>query len=79
MIYITTQEFNKLTADNFAARLKQANVANKYDIADFAKNTYFDDKLKNLNERVTLNKTKPVIIQYESKEEQDKIKKITNI
>ena len=25
--YITTQEFNKLTVDNFAARLKQANLA----------------------------------------------------
>ena len=25
--YITTQEFNKLTAENFKARLKQANLA----------------------------------------------------
>ena len=24
--YITTQEFNKLTAENFAARLSQANL-----------------------------------------------------
>ena len=29
--YITTQEFNKLTADNFAARLVQANLATKAD------------------------------------------------
>ena len=33
--YITTQEFNKLTAENFAARLKQTNLANKADIDDF--------------------------------------------
>ena len=35
--YITTQEFNKLTVENFAARLKQANLASKNDIADFIK------------------------------------------
>ena len=27
--YITTQEFNRLTGDNFASRLKQANLARK--------------------------------------------------
>ena len=27
--YTTTQEFNKLTSDNFTARLKQANLATK--------------------------------------------------
>ena len=32
--YITTQEFIKLTVDNFTARLKQANLASKKDIAD---------------------------------------------
>ena len=31
--YITTPEFNKLTSENFAARLKQANLASKSDIA----------------------------------------------
>ena len=35
--YITTQEFNKLTSENFAARLAQANLASKNDIADFVK------------------------------------------
>ena len=35
--YITTQEFNKLTSKNFAARLAQANLASKNDIADFVK------------------------------------------
>ena len=29
--YITTPEFNKLTAENFTARLKQANLVNKND------------------------------------------------
>ena len=34
--YITTQEFNKLTAEHFAVRLKRANLVSK---------TYFDNKL----------------------------------
>ena len=33
--YITTQECNKLTSENFAARLAQANLASKNDIATF--------------------------------------------
>ena len=41
--YITTPEFNKLTLENFAARLAQANLASKSDIADFVKKTDFDD------------------------------------
>ena len=48
--YITTQEFNKLTADNFAARLKQANLATKSDI-DIVKKTNFYEILKNLNKK----------------------------
>ena len=47
--YITTQEFNKLTAKNFAARLKQADLLNKTD---------FDNKLTCFNRRITSNKTK---------------------
>ena len=35
--YITTQEFNKLTKENFAARLKEAKLATKDDIGDFVK------------------------------------------
>ena len=34
--YITTQEFNKLT-ENFTARLKQADLASKSDVANFIK------------------------------------------
>ena len=54
--YITSPKFNKNT--NFAARLAQANLESKNDIANFAKKTDFDDKLKNLNQNITLNKTK---------------------
>ena len=44
--YITTQDFNKLTAENFTARLKQANIVAKVDIADFIEKADFDDKLR---------------------------------
>ena len=33
--HITTKEFNRLTADNFADRIKQANLVSKNDIANF--------------------------------------------
>ena len=67
-IYITTPEFNnKLTAENFAERLAQANLASKNDIANFVEKTDFDDKLKNLNKKVTSNKTKHVLAKNEFK------------
>ena len=47
--YITTQEFNNLTAESFASRLKQANLVIKTD---------FDNKVTSLNELITLNETK---------------------
>ena len=47
--YITTPEFNKLTAENFAARLKQSNLVNKTD---------FDNRLINFDRTITSNKTK---------------------
>ena len=47
--YITTQEFNKLTAKDFEARLKQDDIVNK---------TYSDNKLASFNKRITSNKTK---------------------
>ena len=46
---MTTPEFNKLTSENFAARLKQANLVTK---------TEFDNKLTSFNKRITWNKTK---------------------
>ena len=42
--YITTSEFNKLTTENFKARLAEPNLVTKTD---------FDDKLKNLNKKIT--------------------------
>ena len=52
--YITTQKFNKLTADNFAVRLVV-----KLDISDFVEKTDFDDKVKNLDTD-TSHKTKDI-------------------
>ena len=46
--YIDTQEFNTLAADVFNARLAQANLVTRTD---------FDDKLSNLNRKITKNKT----------------------
>ena len=44
MYIITTQEYNKLTSENFTARLAQVNLASKSDIANFVKT----DKFKGL-------------------------------
>ena len=44
--FITTQEFGRLMADNFASKLKQVNLTSKNHIADFVKKTYFNDKQK---------------------------------
>ena len=52
--YITTQEFHKLTAENFAERLKQAESVNKTD---------FDNKLASFDKRITSNKTKHLEVQ----------------
>ena len=55
-----TQEFNRLTAEKFTARLRLANLATKVDIDDLVEKVNFDDKLKSLNKKVTSNKTKHV-------------------
>ena len=52
--YITTTQFPKLTEENFAARLKQANLVTKID---------FEDKLKSPNQKVNSNKTKHLFIE----------------
>ena len=39
--YITTQEFNKLIFDNFVARLAEARLASKSDVANFIKRQIF--------------------------------------
>ena len=69
---ITTPEFNKLTAEHFAARLTQANLSSKIDIDSFVKKINFDDKLRNSNEQITSNKIKHVLVENE-------LEKITNI
>ena len=56
--YITTPDFNKLTAENFDGRLAQANLVTKSDIVNFVNKTDFDEKQKYLNTKTTLNKTK---------------------
>ena len=52
--YITIPEFNKLLAEVFDARLKQADLVTK---------TGFDDKLKSLNQKITSNKTKYLLVE----------------
>ena len=52
--YITTPECNTLTVENFASRLKQADLVNKTD---------FDNKLTSFNKRITSNKTKHLEVQ----------------
>ena len=56
---MTTQEFNKLTAESFTARLAQANLASKSDIANFVKNTDLNkNKLNEISEKVKGRSTK---------------------
>ena len=48
-VTITTEGFNKLTAEHFAARLKHADLVNRTD---------FNNKLTSCNRRITSHKTK---------------------
>ena len=54
--YIDTQEFNKLTADVFDARIAQANLITK---------TEFDSRLSSLNRKTTANKSKHLLVENE--------------
>ena len=56
--YITNAEFNEVTTENFAGRLKQANLETK---------TNFDDKLRSLNQKIDSNKTEHLVIKNELK------------
>ena len=47
--YVTAPQFKKLTAEDFAARIEQANLVNKTD---------FDSKIISFNKRITSNKGK---------------------
>ena len=66
-----------MTEDNFAARLAQTKLATKDDIADFIKETDFDQKIKNLNKEVTSNKTKYVRVEKKLTELTNKVAKIS--
>ena len=59
--YFTTSEFNNLTADVFNVRLAQANFITKTD---------FDSTLLSLNQKITKNKTKYLLV----KNDLDKLK-----
>ena len=50
--YIATSGFNKLSAENFVARIKQANLVDKTD---------FDTKLTSLNRKINSNKTNHLV------------------
>ena len=56
--YIITHEFNKLTAENFSARLAQADLVTKTD---------FDNNLSSLDRKSTANKTKHLFVENELK------------
>ena len=67
--YITTQEFNKLTSENFTARLKQANLLSKSDIFNFVKKTDFDNKIKGItSSKNELNELSKKLKQYQQKD-----------
>ena len=59
------KEFNKLTAETFAAWLAPTKFASKSDIANFVKKADFDDKVKKLNKKVTSNKSKHLLVENE--------------
>ena len=65
--YITTPEFNKLTAENFAARLAQASLITKRD---------FDAKLSSLNRKVVLIKQKIYLFKINWKNQKHLIQSI---
>ena len=69
--YITTSEFNKVTAESVAARLAHANLGRKRDVVNF------DDKLKKFNKNVTSNKTKYVLVETELNELSKKVEVIS--
>ena len=65
--HITIPEFKKVTSEIFAARLAQANLSSKSDIANFVKKADFHDKLKNLHKKLTSNKSKHLLVENEFK------------
>ena len=70
MIMINILLLQNLTAETFAARLKQTNLATKSDIAGFVKKTDFDNKLLSFNKRINSSKTKHLQVENEFKKSQ---------
>ena len=60
-------------------KFTQANFATKGNIGDFVKKTDFDDKLKNLNKKVTSNKSKRLLVKNEFKKTTRLNRKTANI
>ena len=56
--YVTPPEFNKLTAENFKARLAKADLVTKTD---------FDTKLQDISKRITSSKTRHLLVENEFK------------
>ena len=54
-----------MEANNFAARLKIANLTNKNNITNFVRKKNFDEEQKNYNKKITSNKTKRVLFENE--------------
>ena len=50
-----------MTVENFAARLKQVNLAIKNDTANFVNKKDFDNKLLSFKKRINSNKTKHLL------------------
>ena len=57
--YVTTPEFNMLTAEDVAARLKQGNLASK----SVVNKADFDNNLLSFNKIINSNKTKHVRVE----------------
>ena len=68
ILNITAPEFDKLTAENFEARLKQVDLVSKTD---------FDKKLTSFNKQITSNETKNLKFQ-EQKQANKESKQKTN-
>ena len=57
--------------------MEQANLAIKNNIANFIKKTNFDNKIKTLNKKFALNKTKHELVEIELNELSKKVKGIS--
>ena len=63
--YTTTPEFNKLTAGEVAARLKQAHLASERDSANFVNRADVDNKLLSFSKIISSNITRHVLVENE--------------